>query len=168
MRTRWLVAGGAVGAALVAGYFPALIIKGTESKYPTTRFSAGDVIKVYTKVTTTGTTVRVTDVTKGVTKQRTGLAGLRHRAQRATLARTARQARRARTYRAGHPPTRTPRRRPPPAHRAGHPHWHGAAHPADSPRLRRCSRRDTRDPEAAIKPTSGASGQFRTDRRTKP
>jgi hypothetical protein len=55
-----------------AGYFPALVINGTETKYPTTRFSAGDVIKVYTKVTTTGTTVRVTDVTKGVTKQRTG------------------------------------------------------------------------------------------------
>jgi len=58
-----------------AGYFPALVINGTETKYPATRFSAGDVIKVYTKVTTTGTTVRVTGVTKGVTKQRTCLSG---------------------------------------------------------------------------------------------
>jgi hypothetical protein len=166
MRTRWLVVGGAVGGALVAGYFPALVIKGTESKYPTTRFSAGDVIKVYTKVTTTGTTVRVTDVTKGVTKQRTGLAGLRHRAQRDTLARTARQARRARTHRPGHPPTRTPRRRPPPAHRAGHPYWHGAAHPAGS-RGSGDVAEGTPEIRGGHQLMAGASGQFRTDRRTR-
>jgi hypothetical protein len=34
--------------------------------------AAGDAIKVSTKVTTTGTTVQVTDVTKAITKKLTG------------------------------------------------------------------------------------------------
>jgi hypothetical protein len=55
-----------------AVYFPALVINGTETDYTTTPLSAGDVIKVSAKVTTTGTTAKVTDVTKGVTKQLTG------------------------------------------------------------------------------------------------
>lgn len=55
-----------------AVYFPSLVINGTETDYTTTRLSAGDVIKVFTKVTTTGTMVKVTDVTKAVTKKRTG------------------------------------------------------------------------------------------------
>jgi len=55
-----------------AVYFPALVINGNETNYTTTPLSAGDVIKVSAKVTTTGTTVTVTDVTKGVTKQLTG------------------------------------------------------------------------------------------------
>jgi hypothetical protein len=55
-----------------AVYFPALVINGTETNYTTTPLSAGDVIKVSTKVTTTGTTASVTDVTKGVTKKLTG------------------------------------------------------------------------------------------------
>ena len=55
-----------------AVYFPSLVINGTETDYTTTRLSAGDVINVSTKVTTTGTTVKVTDVTKGVTKRLTG------------------------------------------------------------------------------------------------
>jgi hypothetical protein len=57
------------GAAV---YFPALVINGTETDYTTTPLAAGDVINVSTKVTTTGTTVKVTDVTKGVTKKLTG------------------------------------------------------------------------------------------------
>lgn len=55
-----------------AVYFPSLVINGTETDYTTTRLSAGDAIKVSTKVTTTGTTVQVTDVTKAVTKKLTG------------------------------------------------------------------------------------------------
>src|SRR5579859_5492080 len=55
-----------------AVYFPALVVNGTETNYTTTLLSAGDAIKVYTNVTSTGTTVRVTDVTKGITKKLTG------------------------------------------------------------------------------------------------
>ena len=55
-----------------AVYFPSLVINGTEKDYTTTHLAAGDAIKVFTKVTTTGTTVQVTDVTKAVTKKRTG------------------------------------------------------------------------------------------------
>jgi hypothetical protein len=55
-----------------AMYFPSLVINGTETDYTTTRLSAGDAIKVSTKVTTTGTTVQVTDMTKGITKKLTG------------------------------------------------------------------------------------------------
>jgi hypothetical protein len=55
-----------------AVYFPSLVINGTETDYTTTRLAAGDAIKVFTKVTTTGTTVQVTDVTKAVTKKLTG------------------------------------------------------------------------------------------------
>jgi hypothetical protein len=55
-----------------AVYSPSLVINGTETDYTTTALSAGDVIKVSTKVTTTGTTVQVTDVTKGIMKKRAG------------------------------------------------------------------------------------------------
>ncbi len=55
-----------------AVYFPALVINGNEANYTTTPIHAGNIVKVYTKVTTTGTTVSVTDVTTGVTKKRTG------------------------------------------------------------------------------------------------
>jgi hypothetical protein len=44
----------------------------TPLHYKTTHFAAGDAIKVSTKVTTTGTTVQVTDVTKAITKKLTG------------------------------------------------------------------------------------------------
>jgi hypothetical protein len=54
-----------------AVYFPALVVSGNEVNY-TTAFHAGDVIKVTTKVTTTGTTVSVADTTTAVTKKRTG------------------------------------------------------------------------------------------------
>jgi hypothetical protein len=55
-----------------AVYFPSLVINGTETDYTTTHLAAGDAIKVLTKVTTTGTTVQVTDVTKAITKKLTG------------------------------------------------------------------------------------------------
>jgi hypothetical protein len=55
-----------------ARYFPAVVINGSETNYTTTLLAAGDVIKVSAKVTSTGTTVQVTDMTKGVTKKRTG------------------------------------------------------------------------------------------------
>jgi hypothetical protein len=58
-----------------AVYFPALDINGNEVNYATS-VRAGDVIKVSAKVTTRGTTVQVTDVTRRVTKRRTG-AGAR-------------------------------------------------------------------------------------------
>jgi hypothetical protein len=54
-------------------YFPALVVNGTETNYNTTHLAAGDVVKVSTKVTS-GTTVQVTDVTKGITKKLTGPA----------------------------------------------------------------------------------------------
>lgn len=57
------------GAAV---YFPALVVNGNDVNYTTTPLSAGDAIKVRTTVTTTGTTVQVTDVTKAITKKRTG------------------------------------------------------------------------------------------------
>lgn len=56
-----------------AVYFPSLVVNGAETDYRTTALSAGDVIKLSTKVTT-GTTVQVTDVTKGITKKLTGPA----------------------------------------------------------------------------------------------
>ena len=52
------------------------MINGTEKNYTTTRFSAGDIISLHTMVTTAGTTVQVTDVTRGITKKLTG-AGAR-------------------------------------------------------------------------------------------
>lgn len=55
-----------------AAYFPSLVINGSLTAYSTTPLAAGDVIKVSAKVTTTRTTVQVTDVTKGVTKKQTG------------------------------------------------------------------------------------------------
>lgn len=55
-----------------AAYFPSLVINGSLTAYSTTPLAAGDVIKVSAKVTTTRTTVQVTDVTKGVTKKLTG------------------------------------------------------------------------------------------------
>jgi hypothetical protein len=52
-------------------YFPALTINGNEVNYNTpTR--PGDLIEVSVKVTTRGTSVQVTDVTRHVTKRRTG------------------------------------------------------------------------------------------------
>lgn len=57
-----------------AVYFPSLVVNGTETDYTTTHLAAGDVIKLSTKVTT-GTTVQVTDVTKGITKKLTAPAG---------------------------------------------------------------------------------------------
>lgn len=55
-----------------AQYFPSLVVNGSETDYTSTPLSAGDVIKVYTNVTATATTVKVTDVTKGVTKKLSG------------------------------------------------------------------------------------------------
>jgi hypothetical protein len=55
-----------------AEYFPALVINGTETNYTTTPLAVGDVIKVYTNVTATATTVKVTDATKDVTKKLAG------------------------------------------------------------------------------------------------
>jgi hypothetical protein len=55
-----------------AVYFPALVISGNEVNYTATAFHAGNVIKVATKVTTTRTTVSVTDATTAVTKKRNG------------------------------------------------------------------------------------------------
>jgi len=55
-----------------AVYVPVLDINNNAVYYNTTRVRAGDVIKVSAKVTTRGTTVQVTDVTRRVTKRRTG------------------------------------------------------------------------------------------------
>jgi streptogramin lyase len=55
-----------------AAYFPALVVNGTETNYPSTPFSAGDVINLSTSVTTAGTTVQVEDVTTGVAEKLTG------------------------------------------------------------------------------------------------
>jgi len=55
-----------------AAYVPALVINGNEVNYPRMAVRAGNVIKVSAKVTTTGTTVQVTDVTKAITKKLTG------------------------------------------------------------------------------------------------
>jgi hypothetical protein len=52
-------------------YFLALVVNGNQVNYATP-VHAGNVIKVSAKVTTTRTTVQVTDVTTGVTKKRTG------------------------------------------------------------------------------------------------
>ena len=57
------------GAAV---YFPELTIKGTQYNYQTSPAYAGNVIDLSTKVTTSGTTVTVKDVTRGVTKTKTG------------------------------------------------------------------------------------------------
>ena len=54
-----------------AVYFPFLVANGAEADY-TVHFSAGDVINLSASVTTSGTTVQVTDVTKNVTKKLTG------------------------------------------------------------------------------------------------
>ena len=55
-----------------AVYFPVLVVNGTETNYTKTPLSAGDVINLSASVTTSGTTVQVTDVTKNVTKKLTG------------------------------------------------------------------------------------------------
>ena len=55
-----------------AVYYPLLVVNGNETNYTTTHFAAGDVINLSTSVTTSGTTVQLTDVTKNVTKTRTG------------------------------------------------------------------------------------------------
>jgi hypothetical protein len=49
-----------------AVYFPFLVVNGTEADYAGTHFSAGDVINLSASVTTSGSTVQVTDVTKNV------------------------------------------------------------------------------------------------------
>ena len=49
-----------------AVYFPWLLVNGTEANYTSTPFAAGDVINLSASVTTSGITVQVTDVTKGV------------------------------------------------------------------------------------------------------
>ena len=55
-----------------ATYFPGLVVNGKETDYTNTPLSAGDVINLSARVTTSGTTVQVADVTKGVTKKLTG------------------------------------------------------------------------------------------------
>lgn len=54
-----------------AAYFPALVVNGSETNYATP-VAAGNLIKVSTTVTTTGTTVQVQNVTTGVTEKLTG------------------------------------------------------------------------------------------------
>jgi hypothetical protein len=49
-----------------ATYFPWLLVNGTEANYTSTHFSAGDVVNLSASVTTSGSTVQVTDVTKNV------------------------------------------------------------------------------------------------------
>jgi hypothetical protein len=61
-----------------AVYFPSLAINGVDTNYRTSPFAAGDVINLSVNVTTSGSTVTVTDVTKNVTKTLTG-AGARPR-----------------------------------------------------------------------------------------
>jgi hypothetical protein len=55
-----------------AGYFPGVVINGTETDFTATAIKAGDVINLSTTVTTSGTTVQVTDVTTGVTNKLIG------------------------------------------------------------------------------------------------
>ena len=55
-----------------ATYYPWLLVNGTETDYPSSPFAAGNVINLTANVSTTGTTVQVTDVTTGVTEQLTG------------------------------------------------------------------------------------------------
>jgi len=55
-----------------AVYFPALVINNVGTSYRSSPFAKGDVINLSASVTTTGTTVQVTDVTKNVTKTLTG------------------------------------------------------------------------------------------------
>jgi hypothetical protein len=54
-----------------AAYFPALVVNGSETNYATP-VAAGNLIKVSTTVTTTGTTVQVQNVTTGITEKLTG------------------------------------------------------------------------------------------------
>ena len=62
------VAGVAIGCAKgKAAYFPFLIANGAEANYTAVHFAAGDVINLSASVTTSGTTVQVTDTTKNVT-----------------------------------------------------------------------------------------------------
>jgi peptidase A4-like protein len=62
------IAGVAIGCAKGrAVYFPSLVANGAEADYTSTHLSAGDVINLSASVTTSGTTVQVTDVTKNVT-----------------------------------------------------------------------------------------------------
>jgi len=49
-----------------AVYFPSLVANNAEADYTTIHFSAGNVINLSASVTTSGTTVQVTDVTKNV------------------------------------------------------------------------------------------------------
>jgi hypothetical protein len=50
-----------------AVYYPSLVANGAEADYTSTHFAAGDIINLSASVTTSGTTVQVTDVTKNVT-----------------------------------------------------------------------------------------------------
>ena len=61
-----------------AVYFPGLAIKGVVTNYRTSPFAAGDVINLSASVTTTATTVQVTDVTKNVTKTLSGAGANPH------------------------------------------------------------------------------------------
>ena len=63
-----------------AVYFPALVINGVGTPFRTSPFAAGDVINLSASVTTTATTVQVTDVTKNVTKTLTGAGARPHAA----------------------------------------------------------------------------------------
>ena len=63
-----------------AVYFPALVINGVGTPFRTSPFAKGDVINLSVNVTTTGTTVQVTDVTKNVTKTLTGAGARPHAA----------------------------------------------------------------------------------------
>jgi Peptidase A4 family len=56
--------------------YPALVVNGNLTDYPTTPVAAGDVIALTTKVSTNRTRVQVTDVTTGVTQKIIG-AGAR-------------------------------------------------------------------------------------------
>jgi len=67
--TAFLFTGCVNGTAV---YYPGLVINGTETDYPGSPFTAGDVVNLATGVTTSGTTVQITDVTTGVTKKLTG------------------------------------------------------------------------------------------------
>src|SRR5215470_17807669 len=67
--TAFLFTGCVNGTAV---YYPGLVINGTETDYPGSPFTAGDVVNLATGVTTSGTTVQITNVTTGVTKKLTG------------------------------------------------------------------------------------------------
>jgi hypothetical protein len=61
-------------------YFPVLIINSVGTPYRTSPFAAGDVIDLSASVSTTGTTVAVTDVTKNITQTLSGAGANTRRA----------------------------------------------------------------------------------------